>query len=159
LFQRIAKEEGPMTRIFLTASAAVLLLASTAPGPAFADPGSSTMNKQIRMMFDRFDSNGDGRICKEEFEAVHMIRFYTLDMDNDGEISREEFVFMRAMRGVPDHRAHEAFEKLDTDGNGRLSVEEFNASREASFAALDLNGDRVLSPSEVSQVVAAKGTP
>lgn len=145
-----------MTRVFLTVSAAVLLAASTSPIPVFADPGGVKMNKQIRMMFERFDTDGDGRISPEEFEDVHMIRFYTLDMDNDGEVLRDEFVFMRGMRGVPGDRAHEAFDRLDTDGNGRLSVEEFNASRESSFTSLDLNGNGTLSQVEVSQVVSAK---
>jgi Ca2+-binding EF-hand superfamily protein len=145
-----------MARVFLIASAAVLLLASTASTPVLADPHGSSMDRQIRMMFERFDTDGDGQICEEEFEAVHMIRFYTLDMDNDGEISREEFVFMRGMRGVSTGRADEAFDRLDTDGNGRLSVAEWNASRAEAFAVLDLNGDGTLSPPEVMQVASAK---
>ncbi len=147
-----------MTRAFRTAYAGIFLLASTAGAPVLADPGGSTMTKQIRMMFERFDSNGDGRICKDEFKDVHMIRFYTLDMDSDGEIFREEFVFMRGMRGVSDDRADEAFDRLDTDGNGRLSVEEFNASRGSAFATLDLNGDGDLSQTEVSEVASANGS-
>ena len=145
-----------MTRVFRTASVGILLLASMAGAPVLADPGGGTMNKQIRLMFERFDSNGDGRICMDEFSDVHMIRFYTLDMDNDGEIFREEFVFMRGMQGVPGDRADEAFDRLDSDGNGRLSVNEFEASRGSTFATLDLNGDGDLSQVEVSQVASAK---
>ena len=145
-----------MARVLRTASASIVLLASTAAAPVLADPGGDTMNKQIRLMFERFDSNGDGRIGMDEFNDVHMIRFYTLDMDNDGEIFHEEFVFMRGMRGVPGDRADEAFERLDSDGNGRLSVREFDASRGSTFATLDLNGDGDLSQVEVSQVASSK---
>lgn len=145
-----------MTRVFRTASVGILLLASMAGAPVLADPDGGTMNKQIRMMFERFDSNGDGRIGMDEFSDVHMIRFYTLDMDSDGEIFRDEFVFMRGMRGVPGDRAEEAFERLDRDGNGRLSVKEFEASRGSTFAMLDLNGDGDLSQVEVSQVAFSK---
>ena len=145
-----------MARVLRTASASIVLLASTAAAPVLADPGGDTMNKQIRLMFERFDSNGDGRIGMDEFNDVHMIRFYTLDMDNDGEIFHEEFVFMRGMRGVPGDRADEAFERLDSDGNGRLTVREFDASRGSTFATLDLNGDGDLSQVEVSQVASAK---
>ncbi len=142
-----------MARVFLTAVA--FLLASINPGPSLAEAGSK-MDKQIRMMFERFDRDGDGGISAEEFEDVHMIRFYTLDMDNDGEISREEFVFMRSMRGVSDRHAHQTFEQLDINDNIRLSVEEFDASRLTSFASLDQNKDGSLSPQEVIQVASAK---
>lgn len=144
-----------MTRAFLIATAAALLGTSLSMSPAPAGAGGA-MDKQIRMMFEKFDKDGDGRICAEEFEDVHMIRFYTLDMDNDGEISREEFVFMQGMRGEPAGRAHQAFNGLDTDRNGRLSVEEFDASRAPSFATLDMNMDGTLSTSEVSEVASAK---
>lgn len=144
-----------MARVFLTATVAILLLAATDSAPLRAE-GGSKMDKQIHMMFERFDRDGDGGISAEEFEEVHMIRFYTLDMDNDGEISREEFVFMRAMRGASDRHAHQTFRQLDSDGNGQLSVEEFDASRLTSFASLDQNGDGTLSPQEVIQVASAK---
>ncbi len=144
-----------MARAFLTATAVAFLVTSMTFGPVLAESGSK-MDKQIRMMFERFDRDGNGGICAQEFEDVHMIRFYTLDMDNDGEISREEFVFMRAMRGVPDRHAHESFQSLDSDGNLRLSVQEFDASRLTSFASLDQNGDGTLSPQEVIQVASAK---
>ena len=145
-----------MARAFLPTVAA-LLMTSAALAPALADAGTGAVSKQVRMMFERFDSNGDGGICAVEFENVHLIRFYKLDMDKDGEISREEFVFMRGMRGVSEEHSNEAFERLDTKRNGRLSVQEFDTSKASAFAALDLNGDAVLSPSEVDQVVFAKG--
>jgi hypothetical protein len=75
-------------------------------------------------------------------------------MDNDGQISWEELVFVR---GVPAERANTAFNRLDSNGNDQLSVNEFDASRTSAFAALDLNGDRSISPREVDQFAVAKG--
>ncbi|MHC0054419.1 EF-hand domain-containing protein [Actibacterium sp. D379-3] len=50
-----------------------------------------------------------------------------------------------------------AFEKLDTNGNGTLSAEEFQAPMEARFAAIDTNGDGALSVKEMQDARAAGG--
>ena len=146
-----------MPRTFLAVATAASLLVSAGAEPARAEMGSGKISKQIRMMFERFDSNRDGQIDTEEFKDIQMIRFYTADMDNDGQISREELVFVRGMRGVPADRANTTFDRLDTNGNGQLSVKEFDASRASAFAALDLDGGGSISPREVDQFAVAKG--
>ena len=146
-----------MVRTFLAATAAASLLVPAGAAPALAEMGSGKISKQIHMMFKRFDSNRDGQIDTEEFKDIQMIRFYTADMDNDGQISREELVFVRGMRGVPAERANTAFDQLDSNNNGQLSVKEFDASRASAFAALDLDGGGSISPSEVDQFAVVKG--
>lgn len=143
-----------MAQFFLAVTAAICLLAGAAP--ALAEVGGSNISKQIRMMFERFDSNRDGQIDAEEFKEVHMIRFYTADMDNDGQISREELVFVRGMRGVSAERANSAFKQLDSNGNGQLSVKEFDASRTSAFSALDLDRDGSISLGEADQFATTK---
>jgi Ca2+-binding EF-hand superfamily protein len=151
------RKKTVMARIFLAVTAAASLLVPAGAAPALAEMGSGKISEQIHTMFKRFDSNRDGQIDTEEFKDIHMIRFYTADMDNDGQISREELVFVRGMRGVPAERANTAFDRLDTNGNGQLSVKEFDASRASAFASLDLDGDGSISPFEVDQFAVAKG--
>ena len=146
-----------MARTFLAVTVAASLLLSAGAAPVLAETGSGKISKQIHMMFERFDSNGDGEIDTEEFKDVHMIRFYTADMDKDGQISREELVFVRGMRGVPAERANKAFDGLDANRNGQLSVKEFDASRASAFAALDLDGGGSISRSEADQFAVTKG--
>ena len=145
-----------MARFSLAVTAAICLLVCAGAAPALAEMGSGKISKQMRMMFERFDSNRDGKIDAEEFKEVHMIRFYTADMDNDGQISREELVFVRGMRGVSAERANTAFDRLDSNGNGQLSVKEFDASRASAFAALDLDGGGSISLSEADHFAATK---
>src|SRR5512134_24067 len=145
-----------MARTFLAVTAAASLLVSAGAAPVPAETGGGKISKQIHMMFERFDSNHDGQIDTQEFKDVHMIRFYTADMDNDGQISREELVFVRGMRGVPAERANTAFDRLDSNGNGQLSVKEFDASRASAFAALDLDGGGSISPFEADQFAVTK---
>lgn len=47
------------------------------------------------------------------------------------------------------HRAPIAFETLDTDGNGEISKDEFEARRAARFAETDSDGDGKLSRDEM----------
>ena len=145
-----------MARTFLAVTAAAGLLVSAGAAPAFAEMGGGKISEQIHTMFKRFDSNRDGQIDTEEFKDIQMIRFYTADMDNDGQISREELVFVRGMRGVPAERANSAFDRLDSNGNGQLSVKEFDASRASAFAALDLDGGGSISLSEADHFAATK---
>ncbi|NWO81729.1 EF-hand domain-containing protein, partial [Escherichia coli] len=41
-------------------------------------------------MFDRLDTNHDGVITKEEFQAEVAARFARLDTNHDGKVSQEE---------------------------------------------------------------------
>ena len=146
-----------MARFFFAVTAASCIFVCAGAAPALAEAGKGKISKQIRMMFERFDSNRDGQIDMEEFKEVQMIRFYTADMDNDGQISREELVFTRGMRGVPSERANAAFDRLDSNGNGQLSVKEFDASRTTAFAALAQDGGGSITPREVDQFAVAQG--
>ena len=68
------------------------------------------------------DANGDGFIDAAELEAMH-------------EKARAE-------------RAQRRLSKFDTDGDGRVTVDEFVSVRRARLAAMDADGDGVVSVEE-----------
>jgi Ca2+-binding EF-hand superfamily protein len=97
------------------------------------------------------DTDGDGRISREEFMRLSEERFLRLDANADGYLSQDELRAMRnSMRGGT--RGTEMFRGLDTDGDGALSLAELQARRpEMSaerFNELDRNGDGLLTPDE-----------
>ena len=86
------------------------------------DPACSRHVTQASgFLFDALDSDRDGMITREEYNAG----FDTLDMNKNGKLSREEFNFDLY------------FSALDKDGDGQLSREEY----EAGFGMIDTDND------------------
>ncbi|XP_057710446.1 RAS guanyl-releasing protein 2-like [Corythoichthys intestinalis] len=70
-----------------------------------ADPTviKAHIEKMVESVFKNFDTDGDGHISRDEFEAIrnnfpYLSKFGELDKNQDGQISREEMIeyFMRA---------------------------------------------------------------
>ena len=108
-------------------------------------------------LVEKFDVNQDGEITKAEVLQVHGERFATADADGDGFLTSDEMAVAREQRRQ--ERMEARFAELDTNENGSLSLEEFQAGmpsaryreerKEAHFAEWDTNGDGALSLEEV----------
>ncbi|XP_050378129.1 calmodulin-like protein 30 [Argentina anserina] len=96
--------------------------------------------EEMRWVFDKFDTNKDGKISREEYksalktldkemtEAEIAKTFKALDSDGDGSIDWKEFVEMFNM-GADDAKKADiegAFRMFDLDGNGKISAEELS---------------------------------
>lgn len=59
---------------------------------AFAVLGLSAHGKgnMMKKHFQEMDTNGDGKVSKEEWAAFHETKFSSLDKDGDGFVSAEE---------------------------------------------------------------------
>lgn len=103
-------------------------------------------------MFGRLDSNGDALLSLEEFTSARPPRGprpegrnedREEDRENGRNIDPERLEHMRArMEG----RATEAFNEMDANGDGLLSLVEF---QEATFLRLDRDGNGVLTAREL----------
>ncbi|MFI7677227.1 EF-hand domain-containing protein [Actinophytocola sp. NPDC049390] len=85
-------------------------------------------------MFGQGDA-GFNRVLRPTITAIVNI----CDTDGDGEVSPTEFGRWLKAVGVPDSQARSAFQQLDKDQSGHLSVEELiNAVRDFHAGKLDI---------------------
>lgn len=130
------------------------------PGPAVKNDGK----RYLRSL----DENHDGRIAKKEFLARSREQFAELDRNRDGALSPRELEKAREQArkkrdearrraGKPPMPAEAdqgrkpllyGLAERDLDGDGRITLGEFLAKRERTFAELDTNRDGVISREE-----------
>lgn len=134
-------------RKMLLAAAGFAALAGTA-GLALAQDGDQ---RPQRGLFQS-DSDRDGVVTRQEFDASRDAMFARLDADNDGQLTRDE---MRAgRRGHHRGRGHRGafmMRGADTNEDGQITRDEFLARPLAQFDRFDANSDGVISAEEMPQ--------
>ncbi len=75
--------------LIATAIVGALSLGLFAAAPVLAK-GPGNGGGRGAMMFERHDTDGDGKITYEEFQAGHDERFKQMDLDGDGAITQDE---------------------------------------------------------------------
>ena len=127
-----------MTRTKITALTVALtgVMAFATAQPAFAVERTP---KEKAELFQKFDTNKDGFVDRDEF-ASEMINIF-ISVDKDG----SEFIEASELTD-PDPK-----EFGDNDGNkdGKLSFDEVMSEKLGDFKKVDANGDRKLSLPEV----------
>jgi len=97
-----------------------------------------------------YDIDGDSIVSRAEYETRRSEQFARADADSAEAVSESEYVGEYAARLDQDlaatrerqiAQAHVRFGVLDTNDDGRISREEFDASGGRIFSRLDTNGD------------------
>ncbi|KAG6520587.1 probable calcium-binding protein CML10 [Zingiber officinale] len=112
---------------------------SSPPSPSTpSSSSSSSASGDLERVFNKFDSNGDGKISSEELAAVlsnlghppseEELRRMMVEADSDGDgfISLEEFVEINAPPASIDEDLRLAFAVFDLDRNGVISADELS---------------------------------
>lgn len=133
------------TKYLLAAAAAVLAVSavSAAPGGRLA----------------KLDADNSGGISLAEMQAHAAARFTRLDADRDGFVTGAEMdEHHQAKRAGQARRRHGqtgphggGLARRDADGDGRLSLAEFQAVSAKRFARLDANGDGAVTRDEFAK--------
>lgn len=119
------------------------MVAATGPTFSMAEPAAAGS------VFERLDTDDDGRITRKEMSAARAERLNALDADANGFITAAE---LEAHVGERVHaRVERMIEPRDVDGDGQLSLDEMEHSRraEARFDRADRDGDGVISQAEL----------
>lgn len=138
------------------------VLAAVACAPlAFADDMASFATggyaRGLRTMEEmhKIDTDGDGTVSKAEWLAYQERVFSALDKDKNGNVDEKEFTTPSSTmasfatggyaRGL---QTKEMMHKIDTDGDGTVSHEEFIAYQTKVFDMMDKNHSGSLGPQE-----------
>ncbi|MDA4844251.1 EF-hand domain-containing protein [Hoeflea poritis] len=95
-------------------------------------------DRGMKRAFERYDVNKDGVITQEEVEAVIVERFNAY-AGEDGVINLDDF--RTAWVENSRNPMVRAFQRLDRDGDGAVTVEEFDTASERMFNRLDRDGN------------------
>ncbi len=134
--------------------AAALALGIGFAGAAAAQTSTDAAADRSQMMFKRIDADANGSISQEEMETWRLNAVFRLDADGDGKVTKEEVDQHLAQRQSQGMQAQESsgffqaydanfdgaidkgelkdggskrFQTADTDANGELSMEEWEA--------------------------------
>ncbi|XP_074565750.1 putative calcium-binding protein CML15 [Curcuma longa] len=112
---------------------------SSPPSPSTPSSSSpSSVSGDLERVFNKFDSNGDGKISSEELAAMlaslghppseEELRRMMVEADSDGDgfISLEEFLEINAPPASTDEDLRLAFAVFDVDRNGVISADEIS---------------------------------
>lgn len=100
------------------------------------------------------DVNLDGRVTRPELDTASAKRFAATAGGSQG-MTPAQFALSEQQRYASANAR--TFRRLDEDGDGLLTVQEFGGAELKLFARLDKNRDRVLAPSELHNRVARGG--
>nr|WSW42572.1 EF-hand domain-containing protein [Streptomyces sp. NBC_01001] len=119
-----------------------------------------------QLLLKHGDSNNDGQVSRDEFITVMEANvtspehfegailaiadalMQALDTDGDGVLNRTEYVRLYDELGVPPVHSEEAFKRLDRDGNGTISHDEWRTAISEFYLSTDPNapGNWLLGP-------------
>ena len=120
------------------------------PGAAMAPAAAPAAGAQGDL-FARLDRNGDGRIDQSEWQALQQFRFQRLDADHNGSLSAAEM----QEQGSKGGRGGDRLARLDTNGDGVITEQEFVTGQMAVMGHLDGDQDGAISKAEFDRVAGA----
>ncbi len=117
--------------------------------------GHRDMRKGMIRLFNEHDVNKDGAVTQAEVDDVRKAKVDKYDRDKDGSLSLSEFeaLWLEQMRSV----MVDGFQRLDDDGSGKITVEEFAAPFSNIIDRHDDDDDGDVDEEELEKHMKSKG--
>ena len=120
-------------------------------------PAAALAGGDADAKFKGMDTNGDGKVSEDEFEAVSDRKFVEIDVNRDGRVTAMEMDNYKARvdkdktakGGWPARYTSSAeIKKIDVNSDGSVTEEEFETAADAKFDKMDTDGDDYLTITE-----------
>jgi hypothetical protein len=132
---------------------AAALAGTSIAGCAYAQTAPEAPRPAGRGMA-RADGDGDGRVSKAEYIARADERFAKMDKNSDGKLSDEELAPPPPADGAAapagGRMRSRMIERLDTNHDGVVTIDEYRAGVAERFDRMDSNHDGFLDTSEMT---------
>ena len=132
-------------------AAAALALIATYALPAAADDAPGCQRPQVTTK--EAEGTADGGITAAKHASAASKRFEMMDANKDGKISAVEIEASHGAESIvwANHPASAAqkLRSLDSNRDGVLTVSEYTTGSQRMFEELDVDGNGVLTPSEM----------
>lgn len=113
-----------------------------------AQPAATVMAEPVAMMIAAFDSDGDARVSRDEFDAGLRRSFDSIDTRKTGSLGYIAFSDW-SERWLGDRNTLPSPFETDRDGDNKIGFDELAARFALFFARFDTNKDGVLVRSEL----------
>jgi Ca2+-binding EF-hand superfamily protein len=132
----------------LTAAALLSLLSASSMAQGMRHGGEG--------MFERADANNDGSVTKEELIAGRGQQFAKFDRNSDGYLDSDDVPKRMAERRKKNGAGGEMLGgQFDTDGDGKVTKDEFINGPTLIFDRVDNDKNNMLDPKELAAAKAA----
>jgi hypothetical protein len=149
MFRGFLQEGFAMNTMNFRAAVLAALITGGFSLPAAADESPGCQRPQLK----EAEGNADGGITAEKHAATAAKRFEMMDKDRNGKITADEIVASHGAESIVwanhDESAPEKIRDLDTNRDGALTESEYSAGSQRMFRTLDVDGNGVLTPSEM----------
>lgn len=117
-------------------------------------PGNHMGFGKGKEIFKKLDTNKDGVITRQEAEAVRAERFKKADADNNGTVTAAEIdkVVENRLQRMKVRLRYKMLSRLDKNGDGEISQQEFSKKSMRLFDMADTNGDDKVTRQEAQQL-------
>ena len=135
-----------LVALAVTIGAAGIATAYAADGNRMGGPRGDGLRAEMR--FERIDADGDGAVTFTELFQRVAEHFAEADADDSGLVTLEEIVAAVDNRRAARMAGH-MLSRFDTDGDGRLAIDEVEERLQKHFALLDFDNSGSVTEDEM----------
>ena len=113
------------------------------------DAADTPRAPSAQQRFDRIDANHDGVVTQDEFVAAAVARFQKLDTQGTGRVTAAQIAASPKAQQRATRTVERIVQRLDTNGDGAVTQDEYLAAAKKRFSRMDRNGDGFIDADEL----------